>query len=168
MPKGGLNPEWKQHQTEISGYHPVVSGVVFAHLTEGEGHGATMDVNTGDFVDVKDPSKDTYLVGKEPDTEGKPIPTAPLAAGQTFMRFPEMVRNIRNATGGREGASIGSWRKDSGEVDIDASAQEPDLAKAMEKARVRNEEAIWSTKKFRKSGYTNGDIKNPFYQPPKE
>lgn len=160
--KGGLNPEWKQNVT-TSGYHPVVSGVVFSHLTKEHG-GATMDVNTGEFVDVDDPSKDTHLVGQEPNVKGEKIPTTTMDSAETFMRFPEMTRKIRAATGGREGASVGSWVNPEGKVDIDASAQEPDLAKALEKARVRNEAAIWSTKKFRESGYEDGDIPNPFYK----
>lgn len=163
--KFGLNPDWRQH-VEVTNYHPTLSASVFSDLTN-KGGGASMDVNTGEFVNADDPKKDTHLVGKEPDTQGKAIPTEPMKTEtESYLRFPEMVRKIREATGGREGASIGSWKNADGSVDIDASAQEPSLAKALEKARVRNEKAIWSSKKFRETG--DGDIKNPFYDPSKE
>lgn len=178
--KGGLNPEWRSNVTEPTGYHPIISARMFQHLTQ-EHKGATMDVNTGEFVDASDPTRDTYVVGQAPNTEGKSIPTekfegkdlgTPDIAHETYLpeivsKFPEMRAAIRRQTGAREGASIGSWIKDDGNIDIDASEKEPDLGRAMDKAKVRNEKAIFSTKKLRESGYEDGDILNPHYKEPK-
>jgi hypothetical protein len=177
----GLNPNW-QANVSSSEYHPILSARLFQKFTQEHG-GATMDVNTGEFVDASDETKDTYVVGKEPDTAGNPIPTIPLnkealgtpdIANETSLpemvsKFPKMVSDIRSKTGGRKGASIGSWittdkAKNPTGVDIDASAQEPDLGQALQKAKVRNEKAIFSTKKLRQSGYEDGDIDNPHYK----
>lgn len=187
MPKGGLNPEWKGTVTPTNGYHPILSAAIFSSKTR-TGKGATMDVNTGEFVNADNPSSDTYLVGKEPDTKGTPVDTVPVADDATmFTSFPKLARDIKVATGSREGSSIGSWRNEDGSIDIDASAQEPNLNKALLKAGDRNEKAIWSTKKFRASkvayakkhgiayedveahadkhnNYIDGDITNPNYK----
>lgn len=147
-----------------------------------------MDVNTGEFVNADDPSSDTYLVGREPDTKGNPIDTVPVESdAKMFTSFPKLVRDIKVATGSREGSSIGSWRNEDGSIDVDASAQEPSLNKALLKADGRNEKAIWSSKKFREAkiayakkhgidyadveahadkhgNYIDGDIQNPNYR----
>jgi hypothetical protein len=182
----GLNPNWQQN-VQTSDYHPVLSAAIFGSKTE-TGGGSTMDVNTGAFVNPDDSSADTYLVGKEPDKNGNPIPTTPVANhADLFNKFPGMVRSIRETTGGRPGASIGSWKNNDGSIDVDASASEPNLSKALGKAETRNEQAIWSTKKFRKAkqayaakhgipyaqveqhardndAYLDGDIPNPHYK----
>ena len=144
-------------------WHPVLSPIAFAASTERTG-GATIDVNTGEQVNVDDPKADTYVVGKEPDTAGKPIPTTSIRSSDILTKTNALRKGIVEKTGARPGASIGSWKTKGGAVDIDASAMEPDLDKAMEKAKDRDEKAIFSTKKLRESGYSDGDIMNPHYK----
>lgn len=159
----GLNPNWRDNITVDSGFHPIISSVIFSNLTRTKG-GASMDANTGEFVNTDDPSKDTYLVGKEPDSEGKPIPTEKISDADIMTKLPSIRRSFIEKTGGREGVSVGSWGTDKG-IDIDASGADPVLSSALNKAKDRNEEAIWSTKKFRESGEAyDGDIPNPFYK----
>jgi hypothetical protein len=152
------------------GFHPVLSSLTFEAMTR-ERNGATMDLNTGEMLDTTNPSKDTYVVGKEPDTKGEPIKTIPLAKTEDiFSKVPEMRRQFLEQTGGRKASAIGSWKNDDGTIDIDASGTDPSLSSALNKAKIRNEKAIFSTKKFRKSGEKyDGDIANPFYvEPPEE
>jgi hypothetical protein len=164
--KGGLGRTFAEIQAAnpTGGYHPLITPLTFDAITRANG-GATMDAHTGEFLDVSDPSKDAYVVGKEPDTEGKPIPTTPLSAAQGAVgHLSRIRRDIIAKTGNRPGVAVGSWTTGD-RVDIDASALEPSLHKAMAKATERNEEAIFSTKKFRESGYKDGDIRNPNYKP---
>ena len=129
-----------------------------------------MDVNTGEFVDTSDPTKDTYVVGGEPDIKGNKIreKVRPQSELADPAHFSAHVNRIRKATGGRLGASLGAWTKGK-KVVLDASSQEPDLNRAMMKAEDRNEEAVWSSKKFRESGNAfDGDIANPNFDPSKK
>ena len=159
----GLNPDWKDNAPVDSGFHPLLSSVIFSHLTR-TSNGATMNAATGDFIDTSDSSKDTYLVGKEPDTEGNPIPTQTVDDATMLVKLPQIRRDFLAKTGGRKGTSVGSWGTDKG-IAIDASGEDPNLSSALNKAKDRNEEAIWSTKKFRESGEAyDGDIPNPFYK----
>lgn len=153
-----------QAANPASGYQPMISPIIFDHLTAKHG-GATMDANTGDFLDTNDASKDTYIVGKAPDLEGKPIPTTPLSGAQgAFGHLSKIRRDVMAKTGNRPGVAIGSWQTPTG-VDIDASELEPKLHVALAKATDRNEKAIFSTKKFRESGDNfDGDIANPNYK----
>jgi hypothetical protein len=145
-------------------WHPVLSPIAFAAATERTG-GATIDVNTGAQVDTDNPAADTYIVGKEPDTAGRPIPTTSIRSADILTKTNALRKEIVAKTGARPGTSIGSWKTKGGAVDIDASAMEPNKKLALAKATDRNEKAIFSTKKFRKSGKKyNGDIPNPNYK----
>lgn len=144
-------------------WHPVLSPIAFAAATERTG-GATIDVNTGAQVNVDNPEVDTYIVGKEPDTAGVPIPTKSIRSADILTKTNALRKSIVEKTGARPGASIGSWKTSGGAVDIDASAMEPDLDSAMKKAEDRDEKAIFSTKKLRETGYESGDILNPKYK----
>jgi hypothetical protein len=146
------------------GFHPFISSVAFDALTR-QNHGATMDIHSGEFLDTSNPSKDTYVVGGEPDKEGNRIETTPVGfGGQLASRLPSIRRDILAKTSGREGVGVGSWRRRGG-VDVDASAIDPNLGSALLKAKDRNEKAIFSTKKFRESGKKyDGDIANPSYK----
>lgn len=143
-------------------FHPLLSAVAFAHLTETQG-GATMDANTGEALDASDPSQDTYVVGGEPDTKGKPIRTIKARKSDLLTKISKARKNVVEKTGGRENATLGSWTV-KGVTDLDASGKEPDLEKAMQKMDERKEKAIFSSKKFRESGYEDGDINNPKFQ----
>jgi hypothetical protein len=178
--KGGLGRGLSDIMaSEPSGptFHPVISPVAFAAVAEKRGAtGATMDIGTGQILDTDNPKKDTYVVGKEPDSKGVPIPTTesdflnPSKMGQgghsEFLgKVLSKINEIKQATGGRTNVGIGAWHSDDlTSTDLDAVSPEPDLAKAMEKARVRNEKAIFSTKKYRESGNEDGDILNPSYK----
>lgn len=175
--KGGLGRGLSDIMaSEPSGpaFHPVISPIAFASVAERKGAtGATMDINTGKILDTDDPRKDTYVVGKEPDSKGVLIPTTTSEfvnpkKGERSDFLPQVlnkIREIREATGGRTEVGIGAWHSGRRRTtDLDAVSPEPDLAKAMEKARVRNEKAIFSTKKYRESGNDDGDILNPLYK----
>lgn len=167
--KGGLGRGLSEMMAETPHTHPLLSALTFEHLTKATG-GSTMNLKTGELIDTSNPAKDTYVVGGEPDVKGNRIPTKLLSNPNTSPMFLKQVLQQRRAlvkkTGDRPGASMGSWLPAGAkQVDLDASGIEPDLAKAMDKARVRNEKAIWSTKKFRKSGKKfDGDILNPSYK----
>lgn len=164
--KGGLGRGLKEiaaSNPEGPRWHPFLSPVAFAAATERTG-GATTDVNTGEQVNVDNPNADTYIVGKEPDTAGVPIATKSIKSADILTKTNAIRKSIVEKTGARPGASIGSWKTSGGAADIDASAMEPDLEKAMAKAADRNEKAIFSTKKLRESDYDSGDIINPHYK----
>lgn len=161
--------EIRQAAGPRSGYHPFISSVAFAGMHDATG-GATMDVQTGNILDASDESKDTYVVGKEPDTSGRNIATKKVkTSGEMMTKLPQMRDAILARTGGRENVSIGSWARKSGRgIDVDASGLDPNLGSALLKAKKRNEQAIFSTKKLRESGFEDGDILNPYYVPPKK
>jgi hypothetical protein len=164
--QGGLGrglSEIMADQPKGERWHGVLSPIAFAAATERTG-GATIDVNTGSQVNVDNPEADTYIVGKEPDTAGNAIPTKSIRSADILTKTNALRKSIVEKTGARPGASIGSWKTKGGAVDIDASAMEPDLEKAMQKASDRDEKAIFSTKKLRESGYESGDIMNPNYK----
>ena len=165
--QGGLGrglSEIAASDTQGPRWHPFLSPVAFAASTERTG-GATIDVNTGEQVNTENPEADTYVVGKEPDTAGKPIATKSIKTSDLLTKTNALRKGIVEKTDARPGASIGSWKTKGGAVDIDASAMEPDKEAALAKAADRNEKAIFSTKKFRESGKKyDGDIENPNYK----
>jgi hypothetical protein len=164
--KGGLGrglSEIMADQPKEPRWHPFLSPLNFAAATERHG-GATMDINTGEMISVDNPETDTYVVGKEPDVNGNPIKTKSIRSTDVLTKIGKIRRDIVEATDARPGTAVGSWKTKGGAVDIDASAMEPDLNKAMTKAEDRDEKAIFSTKKFRESGYNDGDIANPKYK----
>jgi hypothetical protein len=122
-----------------------------------------MNANTGAFVDPSKPDQDTYIVGQEPDTKGNPIPTKKLDESNDLLDVVANRKRIVEQTGGRGDAALGSWKTSEG-VDLDASAMKSTEAEAMGLAQERGEKAIWSSKKFRESGYQDGDIMNPKYK----
>ena len=164
--QGGLGrglSEIMADQPKGDRWHGVLSPIAFAAATERNG-GATMDAVTGNMVNVDTPETDTYVVGKEPDVNGYPIDTTSIRSTDILTKVGKIQRNIVKATKARPGTAVGSWKTKGGAVDIDASGLEPDLDKAMKKAEDRDEKAIFSTKKFRESGYNDGDIANPKYK----
>jgi len=167
--KGGLGRGLSEMMAETPENHPLLTAVTFEHLTKTTG-GSTMNLKTGELIDTNNPAKDTYVVGGEPDVKGNRIPTKPLSNPNTSPMFLKQVlqqrRILTRKMGDRPNASMGSWLPEGAKkVDLDASGIEPDLARAMDKARVRNEKAIFSTKKFRESGKKfDGDIANPVYK----
>lgn len=164
--KGGLGrglADIAASEPQGSRWHPFLSPVAFAASTERTG-GATIDANTGEQVNVDNPEADTFVVGKEPDIAGKPIKTKSIRSKDSLTKANQIRRDIVKATDSRPGVAIGSWKTKGGAADIDASGLEPDKEAALAKASERNEKAIFSTKKFRESGYDDGDIENPNYK----
>ena len=144
----------------------VISAVQFANLTK-SGGGATMDVNT---FDVAQPGENKVFVGGEPNVGGRRIRTKHVDLHALDM--PTVLRNakrVREKTGGRSNASLGSWDpKDGRKVMLDAVGEYPNEDKAQEVAYKRNEEGIYNMGKDTGKGKGDGYVPNLAYNPKKK
>lgn len=143
----------------------VISAVQFAELTK-SGGGATMDVHT---FDVAKPGESKVFVGGEPNVGGRRIRTKHVDLEHLDM--PTVLKNaarIREKTGGRPNASLGSWDpKDGRKVMLDAVGEYPNEDAAQAKAYKRNEEGIYNMAKDTGKGLGDGYVENPAYNPKK-
>jgi len=145
-------------------YHPILSPIEFK-IKAAEG-GVSMDPRTGETIDTKNPEHDTHLIGGEPGVNGEPIPPRSFDPDGTLLSVAKLRREIRQT--GRPNVKIGGWvNQGTGITELDASGSYPDPDVAMETLKSRpQEEAMFSTKKFRESGEDyDGDIKNPNFDP---
>lgn len=113
--------------------------------------GATMHANTGKMLQPGEPG---VLVGKEPDTSGVPVPTReahgdPLGLNETHSA----LMRAQILTGGASHLHLGSWKNDSGKVDLDAVGKY-DRPTAEHLIRKRDEYAAWDNEKME-------EIRNP-------
>lgn len=164
--KGGLGRglDWIFSQDPGPTYHPILSPIQFKQKAA-EG-GVSMDPRTGETVDTNDPSQDTHFVGGAPSASGEPIQTRSFDPDGTLLSVAKLRREIKQA--GRPNVNIGGWvNQGTGITELDASDSIPDADEAMETLKSRpQEEAMFSTKKFRESGEDfDGDIKNPNFDP---
>jgi hypothetical protein len=95
------------------------------------------------------PGRKTYMVGSEPDTKGRPIPTAVVKSEDfSASHVNDAADTIRAATGNRARVNVGAWQ-DEGNVYIDASGTTKRPGEAIRKGRNRNEKEIWDNKRMR-------------------
>lgn len=132
---------------------PLLSAIQFQRQTlgnePGDG-GASMDVNT---YQVHTKGSRAYFVGGEPDTKGQRISTE--YSSKDDVTLPNILKHaerVRQQTGGRPGALIGSWvdpdEKDpSKSVNWDASHNASSRRNGKREGHRRNEWAIWDNKR---------------------
>jgi hypothetical protein len=120
--------------------HPLISALAFIASTDKTG-GATMNAVTGHVLEPHEPG---YVVGAEPDTKGDRVPSGSFPAKQLTVAnvLAERTR-VREATGRRENANVGSWEA-RGRVITDASRTFPVQSEATLAALDRREEAGWN------------------------
>lgn len=123
----------------------IVSAVQFGESTRNNG-GASMNVNTFHLAKEGDP---LFFVGGEPDASGKRIGTEHVPS--TELTMPTVLshaKRIREATGGRPSANLGSWNPgDERPVMLDASSGYTNRKTAATVTEKRNEEAYWDNAK---------------------
>ena len=163
-----LGPNAEKIWTTPPEHHPVLSAVLFEEATKRHG-GASMDINTGEVLDVG--SSDVVLVGGEKDASGKRIPTnyygrtragsPPRTTDFNFTTVMKERLRLRNLTKDRPGAVLGSYvspEEPHKGVQIDAAAGITDRSKVLPTLQARNEEAGFDLK-------AGSNIMNPYYKP---
>jgi hypothetical protein len=122
--------------------HHLLNAIEFSDRTALMG-GASFNTSTNKFINVyKDP---VYVVGGEPDVEGKRIPTVPVSRVR-IADAAEHIERVRQETGNRPEAIAGSWTVPGDRVDLDASGSFDDKDLALQVAHERGEEAVWDNK----------------------
>lgn len=131
--------------------HPVVSALQFGaqlHGSEKGDGGATMDVNTSQ---MHPKATNVWMVGGEPDTAGKRIPTTHAAAppgGGDLTRTLRERERVRSATGGRPRVGLGGWiNPDTGGTEYDAALITKGRTEAKTKGKRRGEWGVFNNKR---------------------
>lgn len=137
-------------------WHPVVSPIQFAAASsepfEGQMHGASMNVHTGEQIDIGTGQGRGFLVGgAKSELTGERIPTLPSEGphkGERVEPALEDVISMRNKLAreqsGNPNAIIGSWVDEANtpKTDIDASEVITNKRKAVKAMKQRKERAI--------------------------